>query len=116
MATTTGTNKLSDLPVADAAMRELCRPFLSDSEGFRPEVVIVQPDDGVRPVLALIEQARHSLRIKQFTFSHPTLLDAVIEAHRRGVTVQVMLNPARSSGDRANDATFETLNVAVRGT
>jgi cardiolipin synthase len=74
--------------------------------------VIVQPDDGVRPVLALIEQARHSLRIKQFTFSHPTLLDAVIEAHRRGVTVQVMLNPARSSGDRANDATFEALKAA----
>ena len=74
--------------------------------------VIVQPDDGVRPVLALIEQARRSLRIKQFNFSHPTLLDAVIEAHRRGVAVQVMLNPARSSGDRANDDAFETLKAA----
>lgn len=74
--------------------------------------VIVQPDDGVRPVLALIEQARRTLRIKQFTFSHPTLLNAVIEAHRRGVMVQVMLNPARSSGDRANDAPFETLKAA----
>lgn len=74
--------------------------------------VIVQPQDSVRPVLALIEQARGSLRIKQFTFTHPTLLEAVIGAHGRGVAVQVMLNAARSSGDRANDAAFEALRAA----
>ena len=44
--------------------------------------VLVQPNDGVLPLLELIGGAERSVWIKQFTFSHPTLLDAVIELVR----------------------------------
>jgi len=69
--------------------------------------LIVQPDDGVPPVLEFIRLARQSLLIKQFTFTQPELMQAVVERHRAGVAVRVMLNPKRSGGDRANDATFQ---------
>lgn len=71
--------------------------------------LIVQPDDGVLPVRTLIEAARRSLLIKQFTFTEPSLIEAVIDRKRAGVAVRVMLNPKRSGGDRANDDTFEKL-------
>jgi phosphatidylserine/phosphatidylglycerophosphate/cardiolipin synthase-like enzyme len=60
--------------------------------------VLVQPEDGIGPVAEMIDAARHGVRIKMFTFTSPALIAAVIGAHRRGVRVQVMLNPARSSG------------------
>ena len=75
-------------------------------------MVIVQPDDGVAPAVELIRSARRTLRIKQFTFTHPALLAATIEAHQAGCEVRVMLNPHRSSGDRANDAVAEQLKAA----
>jgi phosphatidylserine/phosphatidylglycerophosphate/cardiolipin synthase-like enzyme len=51
--------------------------------------VLVQPDDGVLPLLELISNAEHSVWIKQFTFTHPALLDAVIAAHRNGREIRV---------------------------
>jgi cardiolipin synthase len=74
--------------------------------------VIVQPEDGVAPVLELIAAAERSVHIKQFTFTHPALLEATIAAHRAGRDVRVMLNAARSSGDRANDDAFAQLHAA----
>lgn len=74
--------------------------------------VLVQPDDGVDPVVELIQSARRSLFIKQFTYTHPALIAAAIAAKAAGVDVRIMLNPHRSSGDRANDATFEQLQKA----
>lgn len=69
--------------------------------------LIVQPDDGVNPVRDLIAQAQKTLLIKQFTFTEPSLLQAVVDRKNAGVAVRVMLNPKRSGGDRANDATYE---------
>ena len=74
--------------------------------------LIVQPDDGVAPVLDFIRLAKESLLIKQFTFSQPELMDAVVERKNAGVAVRVMLNPKRSGGDRANDETFEFFQKA----
>ena len=74
--------------------------------------ILVQPDDGVLPLLQLISDAQHSVYVKQFTFTHAQLLHAVIAAHRAGRDVRVMLNPHRSSGDRANDAPFAELQAA----
>jgi phosphatidylserine/phosphatidylglycerophosphate/cardiolipin synthase-like enzyme len=73
--------------------------------------VLVQPEDGPHPVIGLIAAARHSILIKQFSFDHPAILEAVIAAHRAGRNVRVMLNPHRSSGDRANDATEAALRA-----
>lgn len=74
--------------------------------------LIVEPEQGVAPIEAFIRSAKTSLLIKQFTFDQPRLLDAVEQAHAQGVDVRVMLNPHRSSGSRANDATYERLQKA----
>jgi phosphatidylserine/phosphatidylglycerophosphate/cardiolipin synthase-like enzyme len=74
--------------------------------------LIVLPDDSAKPIIDAIGAARRSLRIKMFVFSDRTLLNAVIAAGRRGVKVQVMLNPARRSGERDNEHTRKLLDRA----
>lgn len=74
--------------------------------------LIVEPDDGSEPVRRFIESAQRSLLVKQFTFTDETLTRAVVERHDAGVDVRVMLNAARSGGDRANDETFELFRSA----
>lgn len=69
--------------------------------------LIVEPDDGVSPVRDFINAAKKSLLIKQFTFSEESLLQAVVDRKNAGVDVRIMLNPKRSGGDRANDATYD---------
>ena len=71
--------------------------------------LIVLPDDSAKPILAAIEGASRTLRVKMFVFSDPGLLAAVIAAKRRGVKVRVMLNSARRSGEHDNDATRQAL-------
>lgn len=78
---------------------------------FTPRL-IVEPDDGLAPVLQFIESAETSLLIKQFTFTEERLIEAVIARRKAGADVRVMLNPQRSGGDRANDDTFEKLTDA----
>lgn len=67
--------------------------------------LIVMPDDGVDSVVALIDAATSSLRLKQFKLQSEAVMQALLRAHRRGVEVQVMLNPHTSGGDRWNDQT-----------
>ena len=74
--------------------------------------LIVQPDDGVEPVLQMLGEARRTLRTVQFTLDDPRLVQAVLDAHRRGVKVQVLLNPQKSSGERGNDQSFERFHRA----
>jgi cardiolipin synthase A/B len=79
--------------------------------------LIVLPDDSVQPILDAIDGATKSLRIKMFIFTDPSLLDAVIAAHRRGVSVRIMLNPKRRSGVSENDESrskLETAGIEVR--
>ena len=74
--------------------------------------LIVLPDDTAQPILDAIDHAASSLRVKMFLFSDPSLLNAVISAQKRGVKVRIMLNPARRSGEKENDASRKTLTDA----
>lgn len=74
--------------------------------------LIVEPDDGLEPVRQFIASAQTSLLVKQFTFTDDTLVRAVLDRKDAGVHVRVMLNAARSGGDRANDETFERFHAA----
>jgi cardiolipin synthase A/B len=74
--------------------------------------LIVMPDDSSQPILEAINHSARSLRIKMFTFSDPHLLHAVIAAHRRGVKVRIMLNPARRSGEAENEESRKRLTEA----
>lgn len=71
--------------------------------------LIILPDDSARPVLDAVHGARKSVRIKMFAFTHRPLLDAVVAAHHRGVSVKVMLNPERRDGETDNDVAREYL-------
>jgi phosphatidylserine/phosphatidylglycerophosphate/cardiolipin synthase-like enzyme len=71
--------------------------------------LIVLPDDSAKPILDAIAASQKSLRVKMFVFSEPSLLDAVIAAHKRGVNVRVMLNPARRSGESENEKSRKQL-------
>jgi cardiolipin synthase A/B len=64
--------------------------------------LIVLPDDSGQPILDAIAGAKKSIRIKMFVFSDPSLLQAVKDAHDRGVDVRIMLNPARRDGKEEN--------------
>jgi len=79
--------------------------------------LIVLPDDSAKPILAAIEGASRTLRVKMFVFSDPALRKAIIAAQRRGVAVRVMLNPARRSGEQENEAAraaLERAGIAVQ--
>src|SRR5262245_36257352 len=71
--------------------------------------LIVLPEDSAQPILDAIGAAAKSLRVKMFVFSDPVLTQAVIAARSRGVKVQVMLNPARRSGEEDNEETRKKL-------
>ena len=74
--------------------------------------LIVMPDDSSKPILAAINGAKKSLRVKMFIFSDPLLLGAVIAAKCRGVKVRIMLNPSRRSGKAENEESRKTLIAA----
>ncbi len=74
--------------------------------------LIVLPDDTSKPILKILAEAKSSLRIKMFVFSDPGLLGSVIDAHKRGVNVRVMLNPLRRSGEAENEDTRKRLKKA----
>src|SRR4051794_41802438 len=75
--------------------------------------VLVQPDDGVLPLLGLIGNAERSVWIKQFTFTHPALLKGVIAAHNPARAARGMMNAPRSSGRRASGASHATPAAAA---
>jgi len=74
--------------------------------------LIVLPDDTVQPILDAIGAASKSLRVKMFSISDPQILAALIDAHKRGITIRVMLNPARRSGEIQNKGSRSVLREA----
>ncbi len=74
--------------------------------------IIILPDDTKKPIVDAINAATKSIKIKMFVFSDPDLINAVIAAKARGVQVQVMLNPARRSGEEDNEDTRKKLEQA----
>jgi cardiolipin synthase A/B len=74
--------------------------------------LVVLPDDSAKPILDAIKHATKSLRVKMFVFTDPSLMNAVMDAHRRGVVVRIMLNPKRRSGVDENDESRDALQAA----
>jgi cardiolipin synthase len=74
--------------------------------------IIILPDDTRKPIVDAIDAAKKSIKIKMFVFSDPDLINAVIAAKKRGIDIQVMLNPARRSGEEENGETRTLLEAA----
>lgn len=77
-----------------------------------PRQLIVQPDAGLTPLLEALGSARQRILLKQFELRERAIVQAVIDAHRRGVACKVLLNPVRQDGTRCNDKTFRLLQKA----
>jgi cardiolipin synthase len=71
--------------------------------------IIVLPEDSAKPILDAIHSAQHSIRVKMFVFSDPTLIESLMAAHKRGVSVRVMLNAERRDGEKENSESRSTL-------
>jgi phosphatidylserine/phosphatidylglycerophosphate/cardiolipin synthase-like enzyme len=62
--------------------------------------LIVQPDDGVAPLLAAIRHARKSIDVMVFRFDRRDLRQALADAVGRGVAVRTLIAHTNSEGPR----------------
>ena len=53
--------------------------------------LLVQPDDGIKPLLDALSNARKSIRILIFRFDRPEIEKALVAAVQRGVNVQALI-------------------------
>ena len=54
--------------------------------------LLTEPDQGMSPVLQMIENAKSSIDLVMYEFTDKNIADALIAAERRGVSVRVLLN------------------------
>ena len=88
----------------------LARWHSTQAEPTMSHQLIVLPDDTAKPIVDAIAGASKALNVRMFLFTDATLLEAVVAAHKRGVKVRVMLNPARRSGESENDEARKVLS------
>ena len=62
--------------------------------------MIVQPDDGLIPILKAIKRAKKSLDIVIFRFDLPDLEDALADAVERGVAVRALIAHTNRGGEK----------------
>jgi cardiolipin synthase A/B len=62
--------------------------------------LIVQPDDGLTPVLQAVKRAKQSINIVIFRFDRPELEKAIAAAVARGVTVRALIAHTNRGGER----------------
>lgn len=63
--------------------------------------LLIQPDDGIGPVLAAVEGARHAIDTYIFRLAYPRLEEALAAAVGRGVAVRTLIAHTNSGGDDA---------------
>ena len=73
---------------------------------------IVLPDAGAAPIVALLQSAQASLRLKIVEIDVPQLIEALAAPARRGVRVRVLLNKAGRGGVSDNAAARAALLAA----
>ena len=62
--------------------------------------VIIEPDDGIFPILKAIKRARKSLDIVIFRFDMPEIEDALAAAVERGVAVRALIAHTNRGGEK----------------
>ncbi len=84
------------------------QPFVDDRQFTLTP--ILTPDDFVRPVVALINEAQSEILLQNQTFNAPTqsqtdlaqLIDAIIKKQQQGVAVRIIIRSFLASKDRKN--------------
>ena len=95
---TTARSKLSDSPVTESALLELCRPFAANGEFF-PQCEVVQPDEIPFPQDQLLVHHDHMTVVLQ-RHHGATVRVHVLEEHLDGdvYTRKISLTPAGQDG------------------
>ena len=62
--------------------------------------LIVQPDDGLKPVLDVLESAQKSIDIMIFRFDLKSMEKALLAARERGVVVRALIAHQGSQGEK----------------
>jgi phosphatidylserine/phosphatidylglycerophosphate/cardiolipin synthase-like enzyme len=75
--------------------------------------LIVEPDDGVAPVLAMIAHAQRSIALVEYELEDPAVIAALARAVDRGIAAKVILDSASSHNQSAFDA-LTAAGVPVR--
>jgi cardiolipin synthase A/B len=73
--------------------------------------LIQEPDAGYAPIIGLISGAARSVRMTMYELNDPAAINALIDAHRRGVDVKVILDAA-FRGRKTNADAFGQLTAA----
>ena len=61
--------------------------------------LLVQPDDGVEPLLAAVNGARTSIDLYIFRLAYPEVEEALADAVARGVVVRTLIAHLNGSGE-----------------
>ena len=73
--------------------------------------LIQEPDAGYSPIIGLISGAARSVRITMYELTDPAAVNALIDAHHRGVDTRVILDAA-FHGHQTNAEAFQELSDA----
>lgn len=76
--------------------------------------LIQEPDAGYSPIVGLISEATRSVRMTMYELSDPAAVEALVDAHRRGVDTEVILDAA-FHGRTTNASAFGELSDAGVG-
>lgn len=74
--------------------------------------VMVMPDDGRAPLVNALRAARQSIRLTVYLLIDNDIVDELIQAHRRGVTVRVLVEPTPYGGGAASRDDVAKLRAA----
>jgi len=78
------------------------------------QVLVTHPGDGIRAAaLAAVAAARHSIDIEMFVLSDRVILDALVAASRRGVSLRALLDPTQPQ-NATTMALLQAAGAAVR--
>ena len=80
--------------------------------------LIIEPEMGRAPLLAALANTQHSVQLTLYGFTDPTIRDALLATHRRGRTVQVILEAKPYRAETENDNTialFKQNSIAWHG-
>lgn len=75
--------------------------------GFSPE------GSALTLVLKTIDSAEHSIRLMGYSFTSPEVVKALINAHRRGVDVKVVLDESGNQNKSSQAAMNAIVNVGI---
>lgn len=106
-----GTLQSIGLKVALAATLLACGP-IQQTAVQGPQRLLVTPDDGSGPLLALLRQAEYSIDVAIYLLSSREILDELTAAQQRGVRVRVLLEQNPVGGGESNHSAQRFLTAA----